>query len=367
MEYNEFKDYLKTKMEERFPDSEVDITSVVKNNDTVLDGIVIKNEESNIAPNIYVNQYYEQYENGRSMESIAETIAEIRMEHDAAGNFDIAKVLDWEEAKDHIICKLINEQDNQQYLSDKPYTQVEDLAATYHILMGSDEQGSATVAVHNGIMERLGVDVETLHQTAIENMDTLMPAKFTSMQSVMEEMLLPDIMRDMGISKEEAREMLRADMPEASMPFYVLTNENKVNGAACILNPSVKEQIAEQLGGDYYVLPSSIHETLILPKTADSDYRELETMVQEVNATQVEPEERLSDHVYEYDAAAHEFMRSDTALEKRAMRENPKEMGEKTEERKSLKEKLEEKRTVAASVKQGMPKEKERKAEPVMD
>lgn len=367
MEYNEFKDYLKTKMEERFPDSEVDITSVVKNNDTVLDGIVIRNEGSNIAPNIYVNQFYEDFENGRSMENIADTIAEIRMEHDVAGNFDIAKVLDWEEAKDHITCKLINAQENEQYLSDKPFTQVEDLAAIYQIAMSQDEKGSATITIHNGIMERFGVDTETLHQTALENMDTLMPAKFTSMQSVMEEMLLPDMMNELGISAEEAKEMLSANRPEDVPGLYVLTNDNKLNGAACILKPEVREQIAEQLGGDFYVLPSSVHETLIMPKTADSDYKELEAMVQEVNATQVEPEERLSDHVYEYDAAAHEFMRSDTALEKRAMRENPKEMGEKTEERKSLKEKLEEKRTVAASVKQGMPKEKERKAEPVMD
>ncbi len=105
---------------------------------------------------------------------------------------------------------------------------------------------------------------------------------------------------------------------------------------------------------------------MIIPKTEGSDYRELEAMVQDVNATQVEPEERLSDHVYEYDATAHELMRSDTAMEKRVIRENPKEQGEKAEERKSLKEKLEEKRTVAASVKQTTPKEKERSAEPVM-
>jgi hypothetical protein len=331
-----------------------------------LDGIVIQNEGSNIAPNIYINHFYEDYENGRSMDSIVDAIADIRMEHDVAGNFDIAKVLDWEEAKDHITCKLVNAQENEQYLSDKPFTEVEDLAVIYQIAMSRDEKGSATITVHNGIMERFGIDVETLHQTALANMDTLMPAKFTSMQSVMEEMMLPDMMNELGISAEEAKDMLLSNVPDDAPGLYVLTNDNKVNGAACILNPEVREQIAEQLGGDFYVLPSSIHETLIMPKTADSDYRELENMVQEVNATQVEPEERLSDHVYEYDTEAHEFMRSDTALEKKAMRENPKEMGEKPAERKSLKEKLEEKRTVAASVKQTAPKEKEMKAEPVM-
>lgn len=355
MEYNDFKEYLKTKMADRFPDSEVDIVSVVKNNDTVLEGLSIKNENSNITPNIYINQFYEDYENGRSMADIVDTIADIRIQHDVADNFDVFKVFDWGEAKNHITCKLINAQENQQYIADKPFTPMEDLAVTYHILMGSNEHGSGTIAIHNGIMERFGVDVETLHQTALANMETLMPAKFTNMQAVMEEMMLPNIMNDYGINEEEAREMLHADMPEGAVPMYVLTNESKVNGAACILNQNTMEQIKEQLGGDFYVLPSSIHETLIIPKTEGSDYRELEAMVQEVNATQVEPEERLSDHVYEYDANAHELMRSDTALEKKAMLDLSQGKGEKAEERKSLKEKLEEKRAVATSIKPESP------------
>lgn len=363
MDYKEFKDVLKTKMEERFPDSDVEISQVVKNNDTVLDGMVIKDEGSNMTPNIYLNSFYEDFENGRSMENIADAIADLRAEHHVSQNFDISKIMDWNEAKDRICCKLINAEENRQFLADKPYTQVEDLAVVYQVVMENTENGSATVTIHDGIMENYGVDVEALHETALKNMDFLMPAKFSSMQAVAEEIMLPDMMREMGISEEEAREMIRQELPEGAVPMYVLTNESKVNGAACVLNPNVQEQITETLGGDYFVLPSSVHETLIIPKSADVSYRDLEAMVQEVNSTQVAPDEKLSDHVYEYDCVSKELMRSDTAAERKAERNQPQ---EKAEGQKSLKEKLEEKKVAAASMKKDSAKDKGREPEPAM-
>lgn len=90
-------------------------------------------------------------------------------------------------------------------------------------------------------------------------------------------------------------------MPDVPDTMFVLTNDTKVNGAAAILNDDTRQEIADKVG-DFYVLPSSIHETLIIPKDAGMELRDLEQMVQEVNQTQVAPQERLSDHVYEYDA-----------------------------------------------------------------
>ena len=90
-------------------------------------------------------------------------------------------------------------------------------------------------------------------------------------------------------------------MPDIPDTMFVLTNDTKVNGAAAILNDDIRQEIAEKVG-DFYMLPSSIHETLIIPKDAGMEFKELEQMVQEVNQKQVAPGERLSDHVYEYDA-----------------------------------------------------------------
>lgn len=130
----------------------------------------------------------------------------------------------------------------------------------------------------------------------------------------------------------EAREMAFQMIPDVPDTMFVLTNDTKVNGAAAILNDDTRQEIADKVG-DFYVLPSSIHETLIIPKDAGMELRDLEQMVQEVNQTQVAPQERLLDHVYEYDAKEHELFRSDRAGERAKQKECP-----------SLKERLAEKK-----------------------
>ena len=138
-------------------------------------------------------------------------------------------------------------------------------------------------------------------------------------------------------------------MPDIPDTMYVLTNDTKVNGAAAILNDDIRQEIAEKVG-DFYMLPSSIHETLIVPKDAGMEFKELEQMVQEVNQTQVAPGERLSDHVYEYDAKEHELFRSDRAEERAKQKE---EKRDNRHERVSVKEKLAEKKDAVIKMNAG--------------
>ena len=99
------------------------------------------------------------------------------------------------------------------------------------------------------------------------------------------------------------------DMAEEE-PMYVLTNVGKYNGAAAILDEKLMEQISEKFQEGFYIIPSSIHETLIVPKSQPLTITYLENMVSEINATEVSPEEMLSNHIYEYDAENHEIMRA---------------------------------------------------------
>ena len=133
--------------------------------------------------------------------------------------------------------------------------------------------------------------------------------------------------------------------------FYnaLKTNDTKVNGASEILRDDIRQEIADKIG-DFFVLPSSIHETLIIPKSAGMDRKELEQMVQEVNQTQVLPEERLSDHVYEYDVKEHELFRSDRAGEREKQKEK---VRENKQERPSLKSRLAEKQNTVAKMDEG--------------
>lgn len=99
------------------------------------------------------------------------------------------------------------------------------------------------------------------------------------------------------------------------------SNTQNVNGAAEILNQKAMDEIAEKLGGDFIVLPSSVHETIILPIDQGMDSNELEGMVQQINAGVVSDEDKLSDHVFQYDSESHELVRMDKMEERKQEKE----------------------------------------------
>ena len=316
MNYEDFKqevvDRIKEFLPEKYADADVTIQTVVKNNDQRLDGLMVKVEDSNIAPNIYLNEFFAQYENGRSMDDILAAIADVRTQHEMAQDFDVNELTDFDSVKDRITCRLINAEQSAEYLVDKPHTMVADLAVTYHIALGKGDSGIISAPITNNLMKEYGVSVEELHQLALDNMDTLTPAHFKSMLETMVDMMLPRMLA-MGMSKEEAKEAIAEMYPPMSVgAMYVLTNKEKFNGAAVLLNDNVMDYIVARLGEDFFILPSSVHEVLIVPKTDEiNDRSKLEDMVMEVNSTQLAPEEFLSDHVYEYDAREHKLYRAD--------------------------------------------------------
>ena len=122
------------------------------------------------------------------------------------------------------------------------------------------------------------------------------PVCFYSMEDMMDEIMFS--------SKPENLFECTEPLDAATMPMYVLTNASKVNGSGILARDGVLDKIGELLGKNFYVLPSSIHEVLIVPDNGDMQAKELESMVKEVNATQVAPADLLSDKVQYYDRAA---------------------------------------------------------------
>ena len=203
-------------------------------------------------------------------------------------------------------------------------------------------------------MESWGVTQEELHDIAISNLESLSPSTFKSMNEVMAEMMLPQMIEECGGDRDMAEAMLSAMMPPEEK-MYVISNEEKLNGAAALLDDKLMDSIREKIGDDFFILPSSIHECLVVPADAGMELRDLENMVKEVNETQVAPQDRLSDHVYQYDADSHEVFRADMAEERQATKEAAKgekavdKKAEKEETRASLKERLAEKKKEIAS------------------
>lgn len=302
MNYEEFASEI-YKWINDFPPFMPALVDVMKANDCRCKGIVIQEPDAKasadglkVSPVIYLEEYYQKYLEGQEISNIAENIIELysgfalgrnELEQDIAHLKDYA---DWETAKDHVFCRLCNAESSSKYLKDKPYTQIEDLAATYHVLIEEfREEGyinSFTVDVP--LLKKFGVSTETLHQTALENTQRLFPAKVESMES---------IFADAGIPVAE----------EGGIPaMLVVSNKEQLFGAAEILDREVQEEARQVLGGDFIILPSSVHEVLLVPKPEDGAMiREMEEMVQEINASVLSPRDVLSDHVYDVDWVQH--------------------------------------------------------------
>ena len=353
MDYKDFveqvKEHIKDFLPEKFADAEITVNQIVKNNDCILDGLIIKTEESNICPTVYLNSYFEQIKDGAEPDSVLSMIAATYEEHYIDYDMDVSAAADYDRIKDKIVCKLINGEANEQFLQNKPYTQIEDLAVVYQILISQNEKGTATITISDDLLAKYGITQEELHEQAIANMESLQPFSFKSMNETVLEMFASELVQEHGMDMEQAREMAEQMIPTAPDTMYVLTNDTKVNGASEIIRDDVRQEIADKIG-DFFVLPSSIHETLIIPKSAGMDQKELEQMVREVNRTEVLPEERLSDHVYEYDAKEHELFRSDRAEERKEQKEKRQ---EDKQDRPSLKSRLAEKQNTVVQMDEG--------------
>lgn len=357
MDYEAFKqeivDSIKDYLPDKYADANVTLQAVTKNNDHILDGIVITSPDSNVSPTIYLNSFFEQFKEGMPMEEILEQIAEIRDTHEVDKDFNVSRITDWDQVSDKIAPRVVDSEHNAELLAQRPHTMMDGMAVTYCIMLGEDENGSMSIPITNQLMENWGLSSEQIHAVALENLPELMPPTFKSMNEVMAEMMLPNMIEECGGNREEAEAMLAMMMPPEDKMF-VVSNEQKLNGAAVLLNEKQMDEIAERFGGDFYILPSSIHECLIVPRDAGMELSDLEAMVQDVNATQVALEDRLSDHVFSYDSETKEVYRADHEAEHIKAKEAAKTEKEKPE--KGEKAKSEKQVSIADRMKAGKEK-----------
>ena len=313
-----FQDFTKTIQEQikdylpkQYEDAEVGIITTEKNNGLVLTGLGIRNEDENVSPCIYLNGYYEELQAGKEMDNILKDIAACRVENAVIEKMDVNDLTTFEKVKDKITFKVIGTESNEMRLSQMPHRTENDMALIYQITVHMDSAGQGNIPITNSLMEVLGVNEEILHDLALENTMREMPASFRSMKDVMREMFVGNIsmIQEDDEMQDFLNEMLSDDseISDDEMQMYVLSNSEKLNGAAALFYPGIKEQIAEQLDNDFFLLPSSIHETLIIPDNGMADEKSLQNMVQEVNATEVAPDEVLTGNVYFYDKESKVF------------------------------------------------------------
>lgn len=283
----EVVDKVKEFLPESFKDADVSLQLVKKNNGLELTGLTIRSLNSNVSPTIYLERYYEDYASGEELSNVLSRIASVRVEHEVS-DFDTDLVTNYETAKEKIVPRLINAELNQDTLKNRPHKLIADLAVIYTVLLDNDFKSTASVTVTNDIMRMWNVSVDVLHEAAVSNLATVTPSVFRVMSEVISEM--------MNISADELEMM---GMSSSNEQMYVLSNSQKMHGASALLDKDMMERIKDKVG-DYFILPSSTHEVLIVPVRTGIGVNELKAMVSEVNETQVAIEDRLSNSVYVY-------------------------------------------------------------------
>lgn len=274
---------------------DVEIREVLKNNATRLTGLSIRNEGSNIAPTIYLEGFFEQFLKGCSIDHIANEIIGIYETSKDSCPFDEAMLSDTRKATDKLYLKLINAERNKELLADAPHILVCDLAVVFFILVSNDTAGTATITVRNNMAALWRMTAEELFDIALDNTQRMFRGSVRTMASVMMEMLGSRLDEECC---SEFYDMIISD--EDAFPMYIATNDVKVNGAAVLLYNNLLKDFADRTGNDFYILPSSVHEAILVPVSDQMDPSSLRAMVREVNATQVAPAEVLSDNVYYY-------------------------------------------------------------------
>ena len=260
---------------------------VIKNNDVKQTGIEVIKEEANIGPCVYLDELYRKYESdGMRFDEIVDKVHRLILKHEEdTPDVDLAGFRSWETVCENIFPKLVNAEQSKELLAKIPHRNFMDLAVVYYAVARDHEQKDiGTILIYNGHMEIWGQEEENLYQTAMMNMCVDGEADFTDIRTIVERMT--------GISFP--------DNDSQDTDMYVLTNSRRCFGAAEILDKRTLRMVADQVGDRFIVLPSSVHETLVMPSKDESEYEELAHMVRMVNDTQVEAEERLSDHVYVY-------------------------------------------------------------------
>lgn len=287
MTYQEFKTLLCDSLQKELgSDIKVTIQDITKNNDTHHEGLTFLSNQYNLSPTIYLGYYYHQYENGKSFTDILNDILQIYREHCPRENIDISFFTDYDKVKSHITFKLINYERNKRLLSSVPHFRFLDLAIVFNCLVEASPTGSATILIYNHHLKFWGITKDDLYALAISNTPRLLQYDLRNMSDVLKELF-----------SEDTPSSLCADT-NVLFPMYVLSNQHKLNGSNCILYQNLLKKFADRLGCDLFILPSSVHEVIIIPASNDTSHQELSDMVREVNRTQLSKEEVLSDHVY---------------------------------------------------------------------
>lgn len=211
-------------------------------------------------------------------------------------------VFDFDVIKEKIGYRIINTEINREMLANhlnRPVPGMDDLSMIYCLNMDA-----GIIKITNSLAKTWNVSEVEINELAMKNSYHIYKPKVSSMSEILNEMLSEQV-KSIIISDDEKKELVNNTSEDI---MYVATSCDKKFGAGVILLDEVKDDINRISGGrECYILPSSLHEVIIVPKRNDEDIEILKNMVNEVNVNEVSYLDLLSNNVYEYNPATRQI------------------------------------------------------------
>lgn len=298
--FQAFSQELSHRLQQRLDDrAKVSLQTVRKNNNVEMLGITIWERGRRIAPTIYLEPYYAEYMEGSTLEDVTERIIEVFETEKSGLEEDFC--FEFQKQKDYITYRLVNRARNEEVLRESPHYILGSMALIFQCIVASKSQRLGTVRITNTHIRDWGVNREMLLVLAKKNTPRILPGKIRTMDEVILSILQQKAEQWEGTEQEEEwRQRISEAKQYSPTPMFLLSNSYNNYGAAAILNPAVVEPFAKELGEDFYILPSSVHEVILLPVSKAPAREEIGMMVREINESQVSELEYLTDDVYLY-------------------------------------------------------------------
>ena len=286
--FEQFADEVKSAMRSRYPENSVELKRVTKNNGVIYTGITVSGEDEKVYPTMYLEPFYEETVNGALTDDLIDRMCGVYESRRLGKTLSLDHLWEYTTVKDRLRCKLINLEANGPMLENIPYRRFMDLAIVPYCIVtesdiGRQLPGEASFVITYKNLEMWNVEADTVIEDSIRNTLSEEKPSITGMYEMLKQL-------NPALSQAAEDEMKRC-------PMYVMTTQG-CNGAVSMIYEDKLREFCERIGSDVYVIPSSINEIILVPCEEDTSTMMLNDMVKEVNATQLEPVEVLSDHVY---------------------------------------------------------------------
>lgn len=315
------KDRIKDYLPGKYENAVIEVSRHEKINESYL-GMCVWTGGNAVSPVLNLEMYYALCQSSLTgMEDVIRRMADIVQENTIP--VDLSLVTDYGRTKENLFIRVCDAGRNGELLKNIPHTRIDDLAVTYHILRSIDAGGMSSMTVTSQMMADLGITKEQLHQDAMENSPRLFPPMIENIGT----MLRLFEMKAAGLEEEDISEIRKTMDQDMQIPMLVVTNREQINGASALFYPGILDQVGKMMGEGYFILPSSVHEWIIVPDREGFDANEMQVMIMDANQNAVTPDIQLGDEAYHYDPKEHVFEKASVYEERLKSREKGLETG----------------------------------------